>query len=83
MVLIMTVEPGKGGQSMIPETINKIKELNKFIYENGYDVDIMVDGGINDITYKEVVDAGANILVSGSYIVNAKDYKEAIEKLKK
>lgn len=82
-VLIMTVEPGKGGQDIITETIQKISELNKYIYDNGYDIDIMVDGGINDKTSKMVIDAGANILVSGSYIVKAKDYKEAINKLKK
>ena len=52
-------------------------------YENGYDIDIAVDGGINDITSKKVIEKGANILVSGSYITNNKNYKDAIDSLKK
>ena len=82
-VLVMSVEPGEGGQKFIPETIDKIKQLNKFIYENNYDIDIEVDGGINDKTAKDVIEAGANILVAGSYISNSENYKEAIKKLKK
>lgn len=81
-VLIMSVEPGEGGQKFIPETIEKIRELNKFTYENGYDIDIKVDGGINDKTTKDVIEAGTNILVVGSYIINSKDYKQAIKSLK-
>lgn len=81
-VLVMTVEPGKGGQELLPETIEKIFNLNKFIYENNYEVDISVDGGINDKTAKNVTDAGANKLVAGSYIIKSGDYREAIEKLK-
>lgn len=81
-VLVMTVEPGKGGQELLPETIEKIFNLNKFIYENGYEVDIIVDGGINNETAKVVTDAGANKLVVGSYIINSDEYKKAIEKLK-
>ena len=81
-VLIMCVEPGMGGQKLIPETIEKIKELNVFSYEQDYDIDIEVDGGINDITAKDAVNAGANILVAGSYIIKSNDYKEAIKKLK-
>ena len=81
-VIIMTVEPGKGGQELIPETIQKIEALNKFIYENSYEVDIEVDGGINEKNAKEVTNAGANILVAGSYITNSKDYAKAIKMLK-
>jgi len=81
-ILIMSVEPGEGGQKFIPETIEKIRELNKFTYENGYDIDIKVDGGINDKTAKNVIEAGVNILVAGSYIINSKDYKQAIKTLK-
>lgn len=81
-VIVMTVEPGKGGQELIPEMINKIFELNKFVYENGHDIDIEVDGGINGITAKQVIDAGANILVSGSYVLNMNNYQEAIKLLK-
>ena len=82
-VLIMTVNPGKGGQELIPQTIEKIKEINKFAYENGFDIDIEVDGGINEKTAPQVIDAGANILVSGSYIINSKDMKNAVDVLKK
>ncbi len=81
-VIIMTVEPGEGGQQLIPETIQKIQALNKFIYENSYEVDIEVDGGINEKNAKEVTNAGANILVAGSYITNSKDYAKAIKRLK-
>lgn len=80
--IIMTVEPGKGGQELIPETIEKIANLNKFVYENGYDIDIQVDGGINNLTAKKVIDAGANILVAGNYIISSNDFKEAIQTLK-
>lgn len=82
-VLIMSVEPGEGGQQFIPETVEKIQKINKFAYENGYDIDIEVDGGINDKTSKEAIEAGANILVAGSYIINSENYRESIEKLKK
>ena len=81
-VIIMTVEPGQGGQQLIPEMVEKIAALNKFAYENGYDIDIEVDGGINGITAKNVIDAGANILVSGSYVLNMNNYNEAIRILK-
>lgn len=83
MVLVMTVVPGVGGQSLIPSTIDKIKTLRKYCDENDLDIDIEVDGGINDVTAKDVIDAGANILVVGSYVWNSEDYIEAIKKLKK
>lgn len=82
MVLVMTVVPGKGGQAFIPETLEKIKELKKYITENNIDIDIEADGGINDKNVKEVFESGVNIIVSGSYIVNSENPKEAIEKLK-
>lgn len=81
-VLIMTVEPGKGGQELLPETLNKIFELNKFIYENGYEADIEVDGGINEKTSKQVIESGANILVAGSYIINSENFEKAIKIIK-
>ena len=82
MVLVMTVIPGKGGQSLIPETLEKVEKLRKYCDENDMDIDIEVDGGINDITAKEAVKAGANILVSGKYILNSDNYAESIKKLK-
>lgn len=81
-VIVMTVEPGKGGQKLIEDTITKIFELNKFIYENGYEVDIEVDGGINNQNAHKLTDVGANILVVGSYLVESNDYKKAILELK-
>ena len=81
LVLIMTVEPGKGGQKLIPETIEKIKELRKYIDENNLDTYIQVDGGINLETKELVKEAGADILVAGSAIIGAKNYKETIEQL--
>lgn len=82
MVLIMTVVPGKGGQKLIPETLKKVKELKEYIDKNNIDIDIEVDGGINDITAKDAINAGANILVVGNYLILANNYSEAIKKIK-
>ena len=82
LVLVMTVEPGYGGQKLIPETIDKVKALKAYISENNIDIDIEVDGGIN-LENKEILkQAGANIIVAGSSIINSKDFKETIEKFK-
>ena len=80
MVLIMTVEPGKGGQAFIEETLEKISDLKKYIDENDLDLDIEVDGGINDKTKKQV--SSADILVAGNYILSKEDYQEQITKLR-
>lgn len=82
LVLVMTVEPGEGGQKLLPDTIEKIKELKKYINENNLEVDIEADGGINTENAEIVKQAGANILVSGSAIIKATDYKEVVNKLK-
>ncbi len=82
MVLVMTVVPGKGGQTLIPETLEKVRELKEYITENNIDIDIEVDGGINDITSQKAIDAGANILVAGNYLVSAENISEAVKKLK-
>ena len=82
MVLIMSVEPGKGGQKFIPETINKIKNLKKYCEENDIDIDIEIDGGINDTSAKECIKAGASILVAGVYVVKSDDYIKSIKLLK-
>lgn len=82
LVLVMTVEPGYGGQKLIPETIEKVKEIKKYIDMNNIDIDIEVDGGITLGNKELLKEAGANIIVAGSSIVNAKDYKEVIEKIK-
>ncbi len=81
-VLVMTVVPGKGGQKLIPETLEKVKELKKYITERNIDIDIEVDGGINDSTANLAIDAGANILVMGNYLISSENIKEAIRKIK-
>lgn len=81
-VLIMTVNPGFGGQKFIDNCLYKIKNLKKIIEEKNLSVLIEVDGGINEKNAKLVIEAGANILVAGSAIFNKKDYKIAISSLK-
>ena len=70
MVLIMTVNPGFGGQRLIPYTIDKVREVKKLIEEQELKVDIEADGGINLSNVEEVMDAGANIIVAGSAVFN-------------
>ena len=82
MCLVMTVEPGKGGQTLITEMISKINELKSYIDKNNIEIDIEVDGGINLKTAQRVKDAGANILVAGTAILMASDYKVIIDELK-
>lgn len=82
MVLIMTVVPGKGGQKLIPETIDKVKYLKEYITSNCIDINIEVDGGINDITSREVMENGASILVVGSYLLSSNDFKGIVKKIK-
>lgn len=82
-VLIMTVEPGKGGQKLIPETVDKVQELKRYIDENNIDIDIEVDGGINSENAQELQERGANILVVGTSIINSENYTDTINDLKK
>ncbi len=81
MVLVMTVEPGFGGQSFMENQLSKIEALRKECIRRGLETDIQVDGGITDVTAPLVVGAGANVLVAGSYVFK-KDKKEAIDSLK-
>ena len=76
-VLVMSVNPGFGGQAFIPGAINKIKQLRAIFAK-----DIAVDGGINNLTARLVKQAGANILIAGSYIFGAKNTKQAIDSLR-
>ncbi|MCY1039756.1 ribulose-phosphate 3-epimerase [Corallococcus sp. bb12-1] len=82
MVLLMSVNPGFGGQSFIESTVEKVRRLRAMLDARGLDVDIEVDGGINAETAKRVVDAGATVLVAGSYVFGAKDYAKAIQSLR-
>lgn len=79
MVLIMSVNPGFGGQKFIPETFPKIRRLKAIISEGKYRVDIEVDGGVNEENVSEVVLAGADIVVMGNAFYNSKDYAETIK----
>lgn len=82
MVLLMTVNPGFGGQTFISAVTPKIKALKEMIDARGLNVDIEVDGGINDKTSKIVTEAGANILVAGSYVFRNENRGQAISALK-
>ena len=83
MVLVMSVNPGFEGQKFMPEVLPKIRKLREIITKKKLKVDIEVDGGINLDTAKKVIRAGANVLVAGSAIYWAKDYKSVIDGLKK
>ncbi len=83
MVLIMTVNPGFGGQSLIRSMENKVRKLRKMIDEKGLDIDIQVDGGVKLDNLKEVVDWGANVIVAGSAVFGSDDVIEATKMFKK
>ena len=82
MVLIMTVEPGFGGQAMIPDTLDKVREIRKYADENGIKLDIEVDGGINEENVRLAIDAGANIIVAGSAIFKSKMPSKVIRRMR-
>lgn len=82
MVLIMTVNPGFGGQSFIPESYNKIAELRETIDKNGYKVMIEVDGGIDTKNAAKLIESGVNVLVAGNAVFGSKDPLDTIRKLK-
>ena len=82
LVLVMSVEPGFGGQSFIPEALDKISYLRKMIDLNGYLCLVEVDGGINEKTAKLCRDAGVDILVAGSYLFGNEDIEERMESLR-
>ena len=82
MVLVMTVEPGYGGQSFMPEMLEKVKKIRAEVDRRGLSLYIQVDGGINPQTAKDAVLAGANVLVAGSSVFKAADRREAIDALR-
>jgi ribulose-phosphate 3-epimerase len=82
MVLVMSVNPGFGGQSFIPSVLGKVQKLRQLIDAKGLKVHIEVDGGVNATTSKQVIAAGADVLVAGSAVFGAKDYKRAIADLR-
>lgn len=82
VILVMSVEPGESGQKFMPEALEKIKELNKLREENGYKFKIEVDGGINAENVGEIIEAGADMIVSGSFVYKSQDKAQAIEILR-
>lgn len=81
MVLVMTVEPGFGGQKMIPEALDKVRKIRAYAMQNGIDIDIQVDGGITPENLKYATSAGANVIVAGSAIFRADDPARVIEQM--
>lgn len=81
-VLIMTVNPGFGGQAFIPECLEKVEAVAKIRDEKGYSFDIEVDGGVDNSTIKACYDAGANVFVAGSYLFKAEDLTAQVETLR-
>lgn len=79
MVLVMSVEPGFGGQKFMPETLEHVRDLVRYREENGYKYDIEIDGGINRDNVVQAVAAGVNVVVAGSAIFGADDISEAIK----
>lgn len=84
LVLLMSVNPGFGGQKFIPEIVDKVLELDRLRHENGYKFQIQVDGGVTDQNAGYLIQAGANNLVAGSYIFSApeKDYLSRVNKIR-
>ena len=82
LVLLMSVNPGFGGQKFIVQTLNKVRELRQLIALNGSNAQIEIDGGVNDVTGAQLAQAGADILVAGSYVFGADDPIKTIEVLK-
>ena len=81
MVLVMTVEPGFGGQKFMTDMMPKATQIRQWISESGREIDLQVDGGVNAETAKVCVEAGANVLVAGSYLFSKPDYAAAIKTL--
>ncbi len=81
MALVMTVEPGFGGQSLIPECLDKVRQLRQYISERGVDTDIEVDGGININNIGQATSAGANIIVAGSAVFKSKKTRTTVAQM--
>jgi ribulose-phosphate 3-epimerase len=82
LVLVMSVNPGFGGQSFIPASLEKIRELRYMIDETGKDIDLEVDGGVSAKNAAEIIEAGANVLVAGTAVFGQKEYAAAIAALR-
>ncbi|AYD45632.1 ribulose-phosphate 3-epimerase [Yersinia rochesterensis] len=82
VILLMSVNPGFGGQSFIPETLNKMKQVRKLIDDSGYDIRLEVDGGVKVDNIRDIAAAGADMFVAGSAIFSQPDYKSVIDAMR-
>ncbi|QFU24771.1 ribulose-phosphate 3-epimerase [Shewanella eurypsychrophilus] len=82
VILLMSVNPGFGGQSFIPSTLDKLKQVKKLIDDSGYDIRLQVDGGVKVDNIAEIAAAGADMFVAGSAIFNKPDYKAVIDEMR-
>tara|TARA_Y100001956_G_scaffold48984_1_gene47653 strand:- start:1059 stop:1730 length:672 start_codon:yes stop_codon:yes gene_type:complete len=82
LILLMSVNPGFGGQSFIPKTLDKLRAVRKMIDESGRDIRLEIDGGVKVENIKEIAEAGADMFVAGSAIFNQPDYKEVIDQMR-
>ena len=82
MVLLMSVNPGFGGQSFIPGTLDKLREARALIDDSGLPIRLQVDGGVNVQNIKQIAEAGADTFVAGSAIFNAPDYAQVISAMR-
>lgn len=82
LILVMSVNPGFGGQNFLSNQLKKIEKIRKMIDKIGKEIDLEVDGGIKDANAKQIIDAGANVLVAGSYIFDSSDCVKAINSLR-
>uniref|UniRef100_A0A7S2DZZ3 Ribulose-phosphate 3-epimerase n=1 Tax=Haptolina brevifila TaxID=156173 RepID=A0A7S2DZZ3_9EUKA len=82
IILLMSVNPGFGGQSFIPATLDKAREARKMIDESGYDITLEIDGGVGVANIKEIAEAGVDMFVAGSAIFNSDDYKTTIDAMR-
>jgi len=82
IILLMSVNPGFGGQSFIPETLNKLRQARKLIDDSGYDIRLEIDGGVKVENIREIAAAGADMFVAGSAIFNTDNYEATIDKMR-
>ena len=82
VILLMSVNPGFGGQSFIPHTLEKLRQVRKLIDDSGLDIRLQVDGGVKVDNIKEIAEAGADMFVAGSAIFNQPDYKVVIDEMR-
>ncbi|PTO79912.1 ribulose-phosphate 3-epimerase [Vibrio splendidus] len=82
IILLMSVNPGFGGQSFIPHTLDKLRAVRKLIDESGRDIRLEIDGGVKVDNIREIAEAGADMFVAGSAIFNQPDYKEVIDEMR-